>query len=557
MKTIDFSFVSLKNLKHFLYNINGSLSNDLFTIFINNKQFSIPIELAICFSNKILSILETDNTIRQFEININVKNEQLIEKIIDIFTDNNGTISKLNLESREDIYDIILISQAFGYDLNHTDLKQYFQEEIKNINKENAFELLSVCQQLGHFDIVEQILDFISIHFHLLAKQDSFIEWCSLDTHYNYVERIITNHSLQLKDENQLLEFIIKICKNNSLNESLLEYVYLEYCNTKSIQIFIDYINENKKELQDHQMKTIFSCISRRLLQSKLPLPIIYSSHRYFGKIIIGSNNGNTIPSKYIEQINDKTFKLYYPSENSSSCETLFKVSLTEGFYKLECIGASGGKGNSHEGGFGGYSCGVLEITKFSDLFLFIGGQGSNISGENKAYSLGGFNGGGRGCVGSSRLNAGSGGGATDIRLNSTNLEDRIIVAGGGGGSAGYDTNGRESIGGNGGGINGSNGSSAGSSHFGTGGSQNQEGISNKNSAAQPGNKNKGGDGCGGGSSGGGGGGGYYGGGGGYIGGGGGGSGYVSNSLQSYKGITKETKEYNNIGNGYVIITIL
>ena len=67
-------------MKRFLYEINenNSLTNDYFTISIKKNKFSIPKELAVCFSSKILSLLETDKTIREFEFNIDIHNEQLI-----------------------------------------------------------------------------------------------------------------------------------------------------------------------------------------------------------------------------------------------------------------------------------------------------------------------------------------------------------------------------------------------------------------------------------------------------------------------------------------------
>lgn len=59
----------------------------------------------------------------------------------------------------------------------------------------------------------------------------------------------------------------------------------------------------------------------------------------------------------------------------------------------------------------------------------------------------GGYNGGGN-----ASYRGGTGGGATDIRINGTTLYDRVIVAGGGGGAN------TAANGGNGGGTSGKNG---------------------------------------------------------------------------------------------------
>jgi hypothetical protein len=81
-------------------------------------------------------------------------------------------------------------------------------------------------------------------------------------------------------------------------------------------------------------------------------------------------------------------------------------------------------------GGLGGYAAGALSVTPGDVLYIFVGGTG--VEGEAS------FNGGGIGGYGTpsdgDAGNAGSGGGASDIRVGGTTLADRVLVAGGGGG---------------------------------------------------------------------------------------------------------------------------
>ena len=120
---------------------------------------------------------------------------------------------------------------------------------------------------------------------------------------------------------------------------------------------------------------------------------------------------------------------------------------LIPGIYKFEVWGAEG----SVNGGKGGYSVGYYNVLNDTDVNIYVGGSGEN----------GGFNGGGI----AGAANIGSGGGASDIRINGNELTDRIIVAGGGGGGC---SNGN--FGGAGGGLNGEQGSNNG----GAGGAQNK-----------------------------------------------------------------------------------
>lgn len=164
-------------------------------------------------------------------------------------------------------------------------------------------------------------------------------------------------------------------------------------------------------------------------------------------------------------------------------------VTLAPGRYKLECWGAQGGNSNQSNGtygngGKGGYSTGILNVSTNTTIYITVGGQGQN--GVLNTRTAGGFNGGGDGYGTHNFGVGGGGGGASDISLTSpvfshssyfiNNIRDtnsllsRIIVAGGGG-SAGYDVSNNAANGGAGGGTTGQDGLSNRVYH-GTGGKQ-------------------------------------------------------------------------------------
>lgn len=103
------------------------------------------------------------------------------------------------------------------------------------------------------------------------------------------------------------------------------------------------------------------------------------------------------------------------------------------GTYTFEVWGAQGGGdgvGNEGRGGNGGYAKGVYQIQKGTQIQLVVGGQGK----VGTSTVQGGYNGGGNGYGTSTGEPGCGGGGATDIRIGSTALGSRVIVAGGGGG---------------------------------------------------------------------------------------------------------------------------
>jgi hypothetical protein len=116
----------------------------------------------------------------------------------------------------------------------------------------------------------------------------------------------------------------------------------------------------------------------------------------------------------------------------------------------VDISGAQGGgdASVSAPGGNGGRVQATMSVTPGQTLNIFVGGQG-DLTGTP------GYNGGGSGIGGSPTVPGGGGGGASDIRINGTTFNDRVIVAGGGGGGT---ENGGSSIGGDGGGLVGGTG---------------------------------------------------------------------------------------------------
>lgn len=196
----------------------------------------------------------------------------------------------------------------------------------------------------------------------------------------------------------------------------------------------------------------------------------------------------------YFKLNNNKMYGVGSANSNSSVMNfdytgSVQTATLTPGAYKLECWGAQGGNSNQSNGtygngGKGGYSTGILNVSTNTTIYITVGGQGQN--GILNTRTAGGFNGGGDGYGTNNSGVGGGGGGASDISLMSpvfshssyfiNNIRDtnsllsRIIVAGGGG-SAGYDVRNNAANGGAGGGTKGQDGLSNRVYH-GTGGKQ-------------------------------------------------------------------------------------
>ena len=136
--------------------------------------------------------------------------------------------------------------------------------------------------------------------------------------------------------------------------------------------------------------------------------------------------------------IEGKVGKINYTTNFSYTGECTTYIAKSDGYYNLEVWGAQGGNYNTtYVGGLGGYSKGIVHLTKGTTLYVCVGGQPQTVTTASVAV-LGGFNGGGNGF---NRAYSGTytygqaGGGATDIRIGQNSLYARVIVAGGGSGS--------------------------------------------------------------------------------------------------------------------------
>lgn len=126
----------------------------------------------------------------------------------------------------------------------------------------------------------------------------------------------------------------------------------------------------------------------------------------------------------------------------------IYQFVLPAGRYKVSCFGSQGGWSWAsgifgNYGGKGAYAAGYINVTGHNtEFFATVGSMGQS---SHNGYSKGGDNGGGisgwcrkwkHGIHHKQNSNGpGGGGGATDLRINSYDLSNRIIVAAGGSGA--------------------------------------------------------------------------------------------------------------------------
>ncbi len=149
----------------------------------------------------------------------------------------------------------------------------------------------------------------------------------------------------------------------------------------------------------------------------------VYGSHNYVSFNTADSSLG-TVAQKFTYTGSAQIFTapadgIYYLDVYGASGESLE--------YMISLSGSSGYLGKQSSGG---WSSGTVSLKEGDILYIYVGGKGSGFTG--------GYNGGGDGAYTpsiSSESAVLGGGGATDIRLKGSSLQNRIIVAAGGGGA--------------------------------------------------------------------------------------------------------------------------
>lgn len=112
-------------------------------------------------------------------------------------------------------------------------------------------------------------------------------------------------------------------------------------------------------------------------------------------------------------------------------------VASVSGTYVIELGGGAGGDGSfgSTSGGKGGYVKFTTDLSAGDTLYVYVGGRGYSTGWENTVTASRG-----NGTTSSGGSAAGpyaaAGGSATEVRLNSTSISNRIAIAGGGGGAS-------------------------------------------------------------------------------------------------------------------------
>ena len=242
------------------------ITNCMCKINLNNqKDIEIPLLVAISAFSSIHQELMADITLREFNINVDFPykvDNTFYDKLVDILNDREVEITEQET----------LILAALGEVTNNREFIVPFEEQMQKLSNSlslnNCFELVEKKHKF-HFDISKFDQEIALIAENFETQQQKLHDIAKDVSYLSFITEILKSSKLLIKNEDILLDFVLSLCAIDNNYEVLLEYVYLEYCSVDKIKAFIGYL-ENTIETT-HNIRPIFNCIKRRLVEPKIP----------------------------------------------------------------------------------------------------------------------------------------------------------------------------------------------------------------------------------------------------------------------------------------------
>lgn len=348
-----------------ILNVPLQIYDSDFSFIVNGKEFKTSRLISELISPNICKIHLSDPTIDSITINTNEQGD--FSHFLQLATFNKIDIQLNELEFIKEIVDI----------LGSENLIITEELDPTEITLDNIFPLVKKHEIFSKFSTkqLEKEIDFISSHFYEIceSKEDELVALKE-----STLFQVITNQNLQLKDEDQLLNFVNKFYSKDSNCSIMYESVIFSNVSSESMKKFIENFDFNDLT------NLMWNSISKRLEEETVKNDQ-HDIHRYTkqlgANVVTFEYNGNNelngiiryLTNKVGQNIHDSgTIEVTTNSFNSDSYhqKNLLDLDKDNTFWSLNngrsawiCFGfkemkvnlsaytiktGSGGKGSSH-----------------------------------------------------------------------------------------------------------------------------------------------------------------------------------------------------------------
>ena len=296
LKSSSLSFSLYSQSLNNIQRISNSL-NDIAKCKLNiNNQYSIELSLIFltCLSTKFTEEVINDCTKRDFYVYIDKKyvTDDVINKLTKLFC-----LEEIKVENLNEI----LFFMKFGKEIQCDLFKFFFESysyELIDDNEESLQNALILLIEKFHTNSnYERELNFIAKNFTKIVENEDILSiLASYDMNIDIYDCILSSNDLRIKNEDFLLNFILKLAKKSPEFLYLIQHVNLEFCSIPCVDRLLSFAKEHL--CYNHSLECLFYCFGRRLLQEKIPAEKIEQNQRYENDNDNYHNNNNNEKEK-------------------------------------------------------------------------------------------------------------------------------------------------------------------------------------------------------------------------------------------------------------------
>ena len=262
-----------------------------YSIIINNEvEIKIPVVVAASISSKISEIIENDPTSSKLPITLNECSSESLGKIKKVVLKNEN----VELDKEEDINAFASFGLAIGNDDFISPLNKKLSKEMSSMTNDNVVSILKTKKVFSIKDTKEET-KFIAKNFNDITCREDFLLFAKNSDNIDVIEEIVSSNDLSMENEDNLLSFILSLCKSAKEKEeyfTLFSHLFLEYCSVQKCEEFLEFVKES---MSSESMRVLFSCIGRRLLQKEIPMKPNYIINRHTYKMIYSVNTDDPL----------------------------------------------------------------------------------------------------------------------------------------------------------------------------------------------------------------------------------------------------------------------
>ena len=230
-----------------------------FTFIVNGKTYKTNRFVADILSPKIKQAHFTDPTNNEFYINFkeNPESSNREDYFQELLTLANYQKTKIDLDRQKHFIEYFYLL------CNITEYVHLIEDQSKEIQVDNVIDrlisILSIEHKMDEFISIDvhsskEIFNFIACHFEEIDKE----QLSKLDI--EMLDEIFKSDSLQINDEDSLLQFFISLYHKDASYSFLFEYILFSNISQKSIEKFIETVQF------DHINSAIWNSTCERLL---------------------------------------------------------------------------------------------------------------------------------------------------------------------------------------------------------------------------------------------------------------------------------------------------